>query len=115
MKLPAIENYFYFRHTLKRLSKKGYGELSEVNINLIYSIHCMNKNGLLCSKKALYEFMCSNCHSPHKTKFFTLISLLVTKGFLKLKVTKSYKVLSLSMDGVLLLNQINNNLILVGE
>lgn len=110
MELSAIKHYYYLRDTLKRLSKKGYGELSEVGVNHIFSIHYMNENGLLCTKKALYEFMRGNCHTPHKTKFFLLISKYFGKGILKINATNSYKIVSLSMDGKLLLHKINENL-----
>jgi hypothetical protein len=115
MKLPAIENYFYLRNTLKHLSKKGYGELSEVDVNLIFSIYCMNDRGLLCTKKALYEFMCSSCHTPHKTKFFATINSFTANGIVKVKVTDRYKIVYLSLDGTLLLNQINHRLQTAGK
>ena len=115
MKLQAMENYFYLRNTLKRFSKRGYGELTEVRINILFSIYQINENSVLCTKKALYEFMCRNCHTPHKTKFFSTISSLITNGIVKVKVTGRYKTVYLSLDGILLLNQINDRIQLAGK
>lgn len=60
MELTSIKNYFYIRDTLFKFSTKGYGELSAVRINILFYIHYMNDNGLLCTKKLMYEFMSIN-------------------------------------------------------
>ena len=112
MQLPAINHYFYFRGTLSKLSKKGYGELSEVHINILFSIHCITEDSIRCTKTALYEFMSANYHTPHKTTLFALIGVLKTKGRIRENTGTGLKFLTLTMEGKLLLHSLNDRLLL---
>ena len=112
MQLPAINNYFYFRCTLSKLSKKGYGELSEVHINILFSIYCITEDGKQCTKTALYEFMCANYHTPHKTTFFALIRALIANSSIRENTGTGLKFLKLTMEGKLLLHSLNDRLLL---
>jgi hypothetical protein len=112
MQLPAINNYFYFRGTLSKLSKKGYGELSEVHVNILFSIHCITEEGIQCTKNALYEFMSNNYHTPHKATLFALIRALKTNGKIRESVGAGFKFLTLTLEGELLLFSLNDRLLL---
>ena len=112
MQLPAINNYFYFRDVLSKLSKKGYGELTEVHVNILFSIHCITEDGLQCTKTALYEFMSANYHTPHKATLFALIGALKTKGRIMESVGAGLKFLTLTLEGKLLLHSLNDRLLL---
>ena len=83
MELTAIKNYFYFRSFLSQFRKKGYSELTEVHVNILFSIHCITEASIQCTKTALYEFMSANYHTPHKTKLFALIVTFKEKGIIR--------------------------------
>lgn len=91
MELTAIKNYFYFRGSLSQFSKKGYGELTEVHVNILFSIHCLTQDGIQCTKTALYEFMRANYHTPYKTELFALIVTLIEKGIIRQNVGTGFK------------------------
>ena len=110
MKLSTVENYFYMRNTIRRLNKKVYPELSEVGVNILFSIYTLDLIGQLCSKKALYDFMSKNYHTPNKTKFFALIRNFLRDGIIIETKTNRYNIVSLSIQGKVILHNINEKL-----
>ena len=110
MKLPAIKNYYSLRRTLNRFSWYEFDNFTEIEINILFSIHCIETEAIRCTKTALYNFMSANYHTPNKTKLFALIVTLKEKGIIRENIGTGFKFLTVTLEGKLLLSSLNDRL-----
>lgn len=98
------------RRTLNRFRWYEFDNFTEIEINILFSIHCIETKAIRCTKTALYNFMSTNYHTPNKTKLFALIVTLKAKGIIRKNIGTGFKFLTSTLEGKLLLSSLNDRL-----